>query len=205
MQPKYIKPTEYAKIMSMHPLTVRQHFHKGLIPGKQDPKTGTIKLINPLYKDSNQETGKKAILYARVSSTTNKQSLQEQLSRLESYALAKGYTIVDEVTEIASGLNDHRPKFIKLLKRDDYNILLAEHKDRVTRFGFNYLSVLLNRLGITLEVVNQSNNKDNELMEDFISLVTSFCNRIYGRRKKDKTKQIIQDLQNENQKKTSSN
>ena len=78
-------------------------------------------------------------------------------------------------------------------------------KDRVTRFSFNYLSVLLNRLGITLEVVNQSNNKDNELMEDFISLVTSFCNRIYGRRRKDKTKQIIQDLQNENQKKTSSN
>ena len=75
----------------------------------------------------------------------------------------------------------------------------------MTRFGFNYLSVLLNRLGITLEVVNQSNNKDNELMEDFISLVTSFCNRIYGRRRKDKTKQIIQDLQNENQKKTSSN
>lgn len=205
MQPKYIKPTEYAKIMSMHPLTVRQHFHKGLIPGKQDPETGTIKLLNPLYKENTQETVKKAILYARVSSTKNKKSLDGQLSRLESYALAKGYTIVDEVSEVASGLNDHRPKFIKLLKRNDYNILLAEHKDRITRFGFNYLDVLLNRLGITLELVNQSDNKDNELMDDFISLVTSFCNRIYGRRRKDKTKQIIKDLQDENQKKTGSN
>lgn len=205
MQPKYIKSTEYAKIMSMHPLTVRQHFHKGLIPGKQDPETGTIKLLNPLYKENTQETVKKAILYARISATTNKKSLDGQLSRLESYALAKGYTIVDEVSEVASGLNDHRPKFIKLLKRNDYNILLAEHKDRITRFGFNYLDVLLNRLGITLEVVNQSDNKDNELMDDFISLVTSFCNRIYGRRRKDKTKQIIKDLQDENQKKTGSN
>ena len=34
---------------------------------------------------------------------------------------------------------------------------------------------------------------------DFISLVTSFCNRIYGRRRKDKTQKIIKDIQHENQ------
>ena len=39
MEPKYIKPSEYAKIMSMHVLTVRKHFHKRLIKGKQDPET----------------------------------------------------------------------------------------------------------------------------------------------------------------------
>lgn len=200
MEPKYIKPSEYAKIMSMHVLTVRKHFHKGLIKGKQDPDTGTIKLLNPLYKGENETTGKRAILYARVSSTTNKKSLNGQLQRLENYASAKGYTIVDEVTEIASGLNDKRPKFIKILQRSDYNILLAEHKDRVTRFGYNYLDVLLKRLGVTLEVVNQVDNKDNELMDDFVSLVTSFCNRIYGCRRKDKTNQIIKDLTDEKEK-----
>ena len=201
MEPKYIKPSEYAKIMSMHVLTVRKHFHKGLIKGKQDPETGTIKLLNPLYKGENETTNKRAILYARVSSTTNKKSLDGQLQRLENYASAKGYTIVDEVTEIASGLNDHRTKFTKILNRSDYNILLAEHKDRVTRFGYNYLDVLLKRLGVTLEVVNQADTKDNELMDDFVSLVTSFCNRIYGRRRKDKTNQIIKDITNEKEKK----
>ena len=70
--------------------------------------------------------------------------------------------IVDEVTEIASGLNDYRSKFIKILNRSDYNILLAEHKDRVTRFGYNYLDVLLKRLGVMLEVVNQADTKDND-------------------------------------------
>ena len=162
MEPKYIKPSEYAKIMSMHVLTVRKHFHKGLITGKQDHETGTIKLLNPLYKGENETTGKRAILYARVSSTTSKNSLDGQLQRLENYASAKGYMIVDEVTEIASGLNDYRSKFIKILNRSDYNILLAEHKDRVTRFGYNYLDVLLKRLGVMLEVVNQADTKDND-------------------------------------------
>lgn len=199
MQAKYIKVSEYAKMTSTTVLTVRKHFHAGLIPGKQNPKTGTIKLLNPEYQDDNSIIGKKAILYARVSSTTNKQSLTGQIERLRNYASAKGYTIVDEITEIGSGLNDHRSKFTKLLKRTDYNILLAEHKDRVTRFGYNYLELLLKRCHIQLEVINQVDNKDTELMDDFVSLVTSFCNRIYGRRRKDKTKQIIKDIQNENQ------
>lgn len=202
MEPRYIKPSAYAKIMSMHVLTVRKHFHEGKIEGKQDPETGTIKLLNPLYKDESDSTGKRAILYARVSSTTNKKSLNGQIERLENYASAKGYTIVDEVKEIASGLNDHRPKFIKVLKRNDYNILLAEHKDRVTRFGYNYLTVLLQRLGITLEVVNQTADKDKELYEDFVAIMTSFCNRIYGRRRKDKTNQIIKAITDENKEKT---
>lgn len=94
---------------------------------------------------------------------------------------------------------DHRSKFVKLLKRNDYNILLAEHKDRITRFGYNYLSILLARCGIQLQVINQIDNKDQELLDDFISLVTSFCNRIYGRRRKDKTQKIIKDIQHENQ------
>lgn len=118
---------------------------------------------------------------------------------MRNYASAKGYIIVDEIQEIASGLNDHRSKFVKLLKRNDYNILLAEHKDRITRFGYNYLSILLARCDIQLQVINQIDNKDQELFDDFISLVTSFCNRIYGRRRKDKTQKIIKDIQHENQ------
>lgn len=198
MQPKYVKPTVYAKMMSMHPLTVRKHFHQGLIPGIQDPRTGTIKLVNPLLNENKNHNQQRVILYARVSSTSNKKSLDGQLTRLREYASAKGYTVVDEVKEIASGLNDHRPKFTKILQRSDFDILLAEHRDRITRFGYNYLLVLLDRLNIKLEVINETVDKDNELMDDFVSLVTSFCNRIYGRRRKDKTKQIIQDLKNEN-------
>lgn len=195
---KYIKPSEYAKIMDMHVLTVRKHFHDGKIEGIQDPDTGMIKLLNPLYQGQ-EVSGNKVILYARVSSSSNKKSLDGQIEKLESYAYAKGYTIIDEVKEVGSGLNDHRPQFIRLLKRTDYNILLAEHKESVTRFDYNYLKVLLDRCGIKLEVVNKAEvkSKDQELVDDFYALVTSFCNRIYGRRRKDKAKKIIEDLKDE--------
>lgn len=58
---------------------------------------------------------------------------------------------------------------------------------------------MLNRCGIKLEVVNKTEvkSKDQELLDDFCSLVTSFCNRIYGRRRKDTTKKIIKEIQDE--------
>lgn len=196
IEPKYIRPSEYAKIVGLTPLTIRKKFHQGKIKGKD---TNAILLLNPNYQEDTKPLEKQAILYVRVSSSTNKKSLDGQIERLRNYASAKGYIIVDEVQEIASGLNDHRSKFVKLLKRNDYNILLAEHKDRITRFSYNYLSILLARCGIQLQVINQIDNKDQELLDDFISLVTSFCNRIYGRRRKDKTQKIIKDIQHENQ------
>lgn len=194
---KYLKTSQYAKLINVTQRTVIRNFHAGRIKGFQDPETKTIYILNPEYVDNTSSNNKRVILYARVSSSTNKKSLDGQIERMRLFATAKGYTIVDEVKEIASGLNDKRSKFNKLLVRDDYDILLGEHKDRITRFGYNYLDILLQKRGIKLEVINQIQEKDNELMDDFVSLVTSFCNRIYGRRRKDKTKQIIEDLKHE--------
>jgi putative resolvase len=86
----------------------------------------------------------------------------------------------------------------KLLKDDKYNILLAEHPDRVARFGLNYLKILLNKLGKELEIVNQATEGRDELMQDLVSIIYSFSARMYGlRRAKRKTERITQELQNE--------
>ena len=190
---KYIKPSEYAKIYSMNQRTVTNNFHKGLIQGKQDEKTKTIYLLNPEYEEHQVALNeKRVILYARVSSSTNKASLNGQLERMRLYAYARGYKIIDEITEISSGLNDNRPKLNQLFKRTDFNILLCEHKDRLTRFGFGYIKSLFDRVGVTVEAINEScKTKDEELVDDFVSIVTSFCNRIYERNRKKKTMDII--------------
>ena len=193
---KYIKTSQYATLFNMKQYTVTRLFHAGKIKGFQDPDTKTIFLNNPEYEKADNSK-KDAILYARVSSTQNKKSLAGQLERMRNYASAKGYTIVDEVTEIGSGLNDHRPKLEQILRRDDYNILLVEHQDRLTRFGFNYIKTLLDRINVKVEVINKIEHKDDELMTDFISIVTSFCQRIYGRNRKKKTQQIIEDIKDE--------
>ena len=93
-----------------------------------------------------------------------------------------------------SGLNDKRPKLEQILKSEDYSILLVEHKDRLTRFGFNYIETLLETKGIKIEIINEAIEEKADLIEDLVSIITSFCGRIYGRKRKEKTKEIIEKI-----------
>lgn len=137
----------------------------------------------------------KTIIYARVSSTVNKSNLETQKQRLIDYCCAKGYQIDKVVTEFGSGLNDKRPKLTKLLQEPTYTRIVVEHKDRLTRFGFNYLEVLLKNQGITIEVINVAEEEKEDLIQDFISVITSFCARIYGqRRSKRATEKLIKEI-----------
>jgi putative resolvase len=198
MELEYIKVSDYAKLKGNHYRTIMRHYKNGLIEGFTN-EYGRTYLKNPNYKHENKSLSNKVILYARISSTTNKDLLDSQIERLRNYAAAKGYEIVDEYKEIDSGLNDNRKYFSQILNRDDYGILLAEHKDRVTRFGYHYIENLLNRLNIKLEVINNIENKDKEIVDDFISIITSFCGEIYSskRKAKAKTEKIIKELNEE--------
>src|SRR5574344_1835820 len=138
MEIEYIKASEYSKITGQNYRTILRHYKAGLIEGYTN-EFGRTYLKNPNFKNEEvDDCSNKAILYARVSSTNNKASLDGQIERMRNYASAKGYEIVGEYKEIASGLNDSRRIFNQILNRNDYSILLAEHKDRLTRFGFNY-------------------------------------------------------------------
>lgn len=190
---KYIKLSKYAERMDLHYKTAWRHWHSGKLKGYQDKDTGTIFVLDE--NEPNKSNTTRAILYARVSSSTNKASLDAQLERMRSYAIVKGYTIIEEKKEIASGLNESRKQFSPLLKRTDYDVLIVEHKDRLTRFGFEYIKQALNNNNVELDVINHTNNKDNELVNDFVAIITSFCDRIYGRKRKAKTKQIIETLE----------
>ena len=58
-------------------------------------------------------------------------------------AMHKGYSVVRVVKELGSGVNDNRRLVFKLLQENDYDLIVCEHKDRLSRAGFNYLKVLL--------------------------------------------------------------
>lgn len=75
--------------------------------------------------------------------------------------------------------------------------IVVEHKDRLTRFGFNYLEILAKKMNFEIVVVNNIENDKEDLIQDFISVITSFCERIYSRRVARKTEQFIKELTNE--------
>lgn len=196
----YIKIDEYAKRMSIHPRTAYRRFHKGLIDGIQD-EHGSIRLKNPFKEYSIEEPEtKRAVLYARVSSSQNKGNLDSQMERLRQYATLSGYNVVKEVKEIGSGLNEDRGKLNALLSKDinSFDYIIVEHKDRLTRFGFNYIKMLLQNANKDVVIVNEVVEEKEDLIEDFVSIATSLCKKIYGDREgKRKSKSIIKELWDE--------
>ena len=188
---KYVKLSEYAKRNSISYQTAWLHFKHGLIPNAKQLPSGTV-VIEESVGDVKPEY---TIIYARVSSSENKCNLNTQAERLTNYCIAHGWTVDEVVKECASGLNDERPKLCKILRDRKATRIVVEHKDRLTRFGFNYIKTLLTDCDIV--VVNKCED-NQELFEDFVSLVTSFCARIYGKRRtKRKTEELIKSLEKE--------
>ena len=201
MEKEYIKASEYAKKMSLNVRTVYRYYHNGKIKGYQDKETGTIFILNPFKNENNEDNLKnKVVLYVRVSSSENKTNLESQLEKLRLFASAKGYQIVKEIKDIGSGLNDNRSKLNELFEKElnNFEILLVEHKDRLTRFGFNYIDILLKSHNKKIEVINLVDNNKEDLIQDFVSVITSFCARIYSQRiSKRKVEKLIKELGNE--------
>lgn len=107
--------------------------------------------------------GSRCAIYARESSSENKAALESQVDGLTRYATAKGWKIVHVVREIGSGMNDQRQKLHWLVKSGDFDVLLVEHKDRLTRFGFAWFEALC---PFRIEVVNEAAGQTHDLMED---------------------------------------
>jgi predicted site-specific integrase-resolvase len=82
----------------------------------------------------------RAAIYTRVSSAHHRENLERQAERLPQYGATRGYQVVKE---IASGVNASRPKLLSLLRDSASTLLVVEHKDRLTRFGFRSLEALL--------------------------------------------------------------
>jgi putative resolvase len=187
-----MKLSEWAKKNGITYRTAWKWFKAGKlpVPAEQTP-TGTI-----LVKEGSEKLGKVA-LYARVSSADQKSDLDGQVSRLLTYANKRGWEVGKAITEIGSGLNGHRPKLMKLLADPKIQVVVIEHRDRLMRFGFEYVEAALSAQGRQIIVVEQSELKD-DLVQDMIEVLTSFCARLYGRRSaKNKAKKALEAMGHE--------
>ena len=171
-----MKLSAYANKLGISYSTALRMWKRGELDAYQLP-TGTI-IVREQEED---EKPAGIVIYARVSSSSQKDDLERQVERLKLYALGNGYQVDTIVKEIASGLNDKRPKLSKILTDKTIGIIIVEHRERLTRFGFNYIQDLLETENRTVEVVFPDEIED-ELVQDFIAVITSMCARIYGRR-----------------------
>jgi len=189
-----MKLTDWAKLQGVCYRSAWNYFHAGKIPGAFRLPSGAI--IVPDEKPLKKEH---IVTYARVSSSENKDNLESQSKRLIDFCNAKGWQTHNNIKEIGSGLNDKRKKLESILQTGEATKLVVEHKDRLCRFGFNYIKILCDKIDCELVIINQNETVKEDLIQDFVSVITSFCARLYGqRRSRRKTEKLIKELESQN-------
>lgn len=132
--------------------------------------------------------------YARVSSNEQKQKggLDRQSQRLSEYCAKKKIMVSHIIKDVGSGMNDNRSGFVKLTNliiNRKVNMLVVEHKDRLTRFQFNFIKKMFESYGCKVVVVEGEDvSSEEELCQDIMSLVASFSGKYYGRRSAERRK-----------------
>ena len=189
-----MKLSQWAKDQGIAYSTALKWFHDGKLPvqATQLP-TGTI-LIND--NQDNKIYPNKTIIYARVSSYQNKDNLKRQAQLCEEFCIQNGTSIDQVVKEVASGMNENRPKLNKILRQNNINLVVL-YKDRLTRFGFTFIKQLVEAKGGKIIVINNVDNDEEDLLKDFIAIITSFCCRLYGARRGQKTAKKLKETLHE--------
>lgn len=141
-------------------------------------------------------TSKKTVIYARCSTSGQKDNLDRQIDRLKSFASAKGLIVNQIYSEIASALNYNRKEYRKLYKEiisNNIDTIIIEYKDRLLRIGFDDFEELCKLFNVNLIVLDETNDKSKhqEIIEDMVAIIHHFSSKIYSTRKR---KKIIDEI-----------
>lgn len=173
-----VKLSEWAKQSGVSFKTAQRWFYDGKMPVRTErTPTGRIMVCLDEPATANERT----VLYARVSSSDQKGDLERQSDRLRALAAAKGWAAVEVVSEIGSGLNGHRKGLVCLLADPSVRRIVVEHRDRLARFGVEYIEAALKAQGREVCFAEAGEQK-LDIVQDFVDVVTSMCARIYGQR-----------------------
>ncbi len=198
MSERLLPPREACKRLGISFITLKRWIYSGKIRAVKTPSGRWMIPENEVERIIGGKTEARevrAVIYARVSSSDQKSNLERQIECLTQYCSAKGYKVVDVLSDVASGLNTNRRGLLKLFDHvvnKQVDAVVATYKDRLTRFGFEYLDYFFKQYGVRIEVVYGEEPKDayQELVEDLLAIVTSFAGKLYGMRSHRKKKLV---------------
>jgi excisionase family DNA binding protein len=187
---RYLSTREFAKLLGVSRVTVIKWIKSGRITAYSVHGRWRIPYSEVERVLRGVQRVERVAIYARISSNTQRNDLERQVEALKLWVsknLPNAEYVV--VTDVASGLNEDRRglrKLVEMAKRREIQAVVVAYRDRLTRFGFEYLKTLFSILGVDVYVAFQEEPKNyvRELVEDFVEIVTSFASRIYGKRSK---------------------
>ena len=153
------------------------------LTGKLPPELQIEQLPNGrYYVVVPPENEGRCVVYARVSSGDQKEDLDRQVGRVVEWATQQGCRPDEVVKEIGSGLNGNRRRLRRLVADHTVSTAVVEHRERLCRFGFEYVEAALAGRGARILVMDEGELED-DLVRDVTEVMTSLCARLYGRRR----------------------
>ena len=195
---RYLRRGEAARILGVAELTLYRWTKEGKIRAVRTPGGEYRYPESEIYRIlREQKPQNKAVIYARVSSADQKEDLERQIEVLRKFAEKEGLEVLEIITDIASGLNRKRKglkRLFELVKNREIEKVLITYKDRLTRFGYELMEEFFKSYGVDIVCLyKQSRTPHEELVEDLISIVTSFAGKLYGMRSH-KAKKVIESV-----------
>lgn len=198
---KYYSIGEFANRIGKTIQTLRNWDKKNILKPSHVTQGGTRyysqeQLNHFLGLKSEKQINKKIIGYCRVSSYKQKDDLERQIENVKTYMYAKGYQF-EIITDIGSGINYNKKglnQLIDMVTNSEIEKIVVLYKDRLIRFGYELIENLCNKFGTTIEIIdNTEKTEQQELVEDFVQIVTVFSCRLQGKRA-NKAKKMIKEL-----------
>ena len=186
-----MRVTEFAKRVGRSAATLRRWDSEGTLIAKRTV-TGQRYYDDDDYRKVLQiglpeESTSNTVVYTRVSSHAQKNDLARQQEALEEFCVARGLTIDDHYSDIASGLNFKRKDFLRLMndvENGHIKTLVIVHKDRIARFGYDYFEARVVAHGGQILVLNaETLSPQEELVQDLLTILHVFSSRLYGLRR----------------------
>ena len=174
-----IRLADWGRQYGRDPRTTWQMYKDGRLPA--DLVVEKVGRILYVCIPESESVERRTVLYARVSSHSQSEGLIRQAERLQKHARKQGWDITEVVMETGSGLNGKRRKLLNVLRDEVPLRLVVEHRDRLTRFGFEMLEAAVQANGGVVVVVDDS-EVDDDLVRDVTEVLTSMCARLYGKR-----------------------
>ena len=130
-------------------------------------------------------------IYTRVSSKKQLDDLSRQIKYIQQQK--PEYSSYISISDIASGINFKRKGLQTILDSCIQGIIgevIVAHRDRLSRFGFDLIKLIIEKAGGTITVIDDTQHKstEQELAEDLLSIIHIYSCRQMGKRSY-KTKQ----------------
>lgn len=177
-----LRLTEYARRMGFSRSHAWNLHKQGKLPHPSRKLSERVIVVDvPSDFELTHKAPTRSVIYARVSTTKQSESLAHQEARLMKYCIDHGIAVDEVISEVSSGLNDNRRKLNKLLRDVSVGTIIIEHQDRLARMGFGLLKTTLAARGCEIIIVDNTDRED-DLVADITDVLTVLCARFYGKR-----------------------